>query len=106
MLTIQNIDKLKNKIISYPYYVKDITTTILYEPMTFVAFNLYYIEVTDNKETLLFKLNRDMDMINYGYEMKMGNRIVHMSKEDLECMDGLIEWMEYIIEQSKRTIII
>ena len=113
MLTIENIHKIKNSVISYPYYISEITPIQLYEPMTFNSEHWYHIEVTKNKkETLLFKLNRELKKgieapyVVIGYELRLGKRIVHITKGDIECMNGLIDWMEYLILQSKSTTLI
>ena len=105
MLTIQNIDILKNKTISYPYYVKGITPVILYEPMTFNSLSSYHIELTNNKETLLMKLQREIDETGYGYELRMGTKAVVLRIDDIKGLGTFMLWMEHLINENKSVTI-
>ena len=99
MLTIQNYERLKGKVIGKTgYYVDKIQAVELLfsnEPSS----HFYHIELKNHKDYIILRLDRIAGW-NGMYELSKGVKKVHIGLEELKDMKGLIDWMGFLLEGS------
>lgn len=94
MLTIENYQRLKGKVIgSTGYYVESIKPVGLLDMNSTKQGHLYMIELTNRKQTMLVELDR----VGFGtgselklYELKLGQNYINLTKYQLRNMDLVI----------------
>ena len=94
MLTIENYERLKGKVIGKTgYYVDKIQAVDLLfsnEPSS----HFYHIELTNRNSYLIVRLNREGFSIGNRmklYEMKLGQNYINLNKYKLRNMDVVID---------------
>ena len=94
MLTIENYERLKGKVIGKTgYYVDKIQAVDLLfsnEPSS----HFYHIELTNRNSYLIVRLNREGFSIGNRmklYEMKLGQNYINLNKFKLRNMDVVID---------------
>lgn len=94
MLTIENYQRLKGKVIgSTGYYVESIKPVGLLDMNSTKQGHLYMIELTNRKQTMLVELDR----VGFGtgselklYELKLGQNYINLPAYQLRNMDLVI----------------
>ena len=103
MLTIENVQRLKNKVIGKTgYYVSDVMPVVLVNPETFESTHFYHIELANRNNYLIVRLNREGVSIGNRmklYEMKLGQNYINLNKFKLRNMDLVIENINKLLLQ-------
>ena len=102
MLTIENYERLKGKVIGKTgYYVDKIQAVDLLfsnEPNS----HFYHIEITNRMQYLIVRLNREGVSIGNRvklYEMKLGQNYINLNKFKLRNMDVVIDNINKLLLQ-------
>ena len=104
MLTIENFQRLKGKVIGITgYYVESIKPVILMDTKTLENTHWYMIELTNRKQSLMVQLNRESEMVNglRLYEMTLGaNCKQTITKYELRNMNKVVDKLtKLVLEQ-------
>ena len=103
MLTIENVQRLKNKVIGKTgYYVSDVMPVVLVNPQTFENTHWYKIEITNRMQVIMVQLNREGFSIGNRmklYELKLGQNYINLNKFKLRNMDVVIENINKLLLQ-------
>ena len=96
MLTIENVQRLKGKVIGKTgYYVNDIKPVVLVDTKApFGSTHSYMIEITNRIQFIMVQLNREGFSIGNRmklYELKLGQNYINLNKFKLRNMDLVIE---------------
>jgi hypothetical protein len=102
MLTIENVQRLKGKVIGQTgYYVESIKPVILMDTKTLENTHWYFIEITNRKQTMLVQLDRtgfDTGSRRLKlYELKLGQNYINLNKFQLRNMDLVINNINKLI---------
>lgn len=94
MLTIENVQRLKGKVIGKTgYYVKDVMPVVLVNPQTFESTHWYKIEITNRIQVIMLQLDRIGFLADNRlklYELKLGQNYINLNKFQLRNMDLVI----------------
>ncbi len=104
MLTIENFQRLKGKVIGITgYYVESIKPVGLLDMNSTKQGHLYMIELTNRKQSLLVSLNRESEMVNglRLYEMTLGASCKQtITKYELRNMNKVVDKLtKLVLEQ-------
>ena len=105
MLTIENFQRLKGKVIGITgYYVESIKPVGLLDMNSTKQEHLYMIELTNRKQSLMVQLNREAEMVNElweAYEMTLGaNCKQTITKDELRNMNKVVDKLtKLVLEQ-------
>lgn len=104
MLTIENFQRLKGKVIGNTgYYVESIKPVGLLDMNSTKQGHLYMIELTNRKQSLMVELNRESEMVNglRLYEMTLGaNSKQTITKYELRNMNKVVDKLtKLVLEQ-------
>ena len=102
MLTIENFQRLKGKVIGGTgYYVNDINSIVAQDMNTKVDSYLYFIELTNRKQFLLISLSREAWTGLGGiqlYDMSLGGRYKKsLNKYELRNMDIVVDRLNKLV---------
>jgi hypothetical protein len=102
MLTIQNFQRLKGKVIgSTGYYVHDIKPVLATDVQPpYESKDLYWIEITNRKQVMVLHLDR----IGFAtgrrirlYELKLGQNFINLNKFELRNMDVVLDKINKLV---------
>ena len=104
MLTIENYQRLKGKVIGITgYYVESIKPVEFMNIQTYNQTYHYMIELTNRKQSLLIQLNRESEMVNglRLYEMTLGAKCKQtITKYELRNMNKVVDRLtKLVLEQ-------
>ena len=104
MLTIQNVQRLKGKVIgSTGYYVESIKPVVLVDILPpYESKYWYMIEITNRIQFIMVQLNREGFSIGNRmklYELKLGQNYINLNKFKLRNMDLVIENINKLLLQ-------
>ena len=103
MLTIQNFERLRNKVIGKTgYYVSNILPAIVVMDMNGTHKNIYKIEITNRKQVIMLQLDRVGFMTGERlklYELKLGQNYINLNKFQLRNMDLVINNINQLLLQ-------
>jgi hypothetical protein len=104
MLTIENFQRLKGKVISDTgYYVHDIRPLVGIDLETHQKRHWYMIELTNRKQIVMVDLDRNGWTAGDGlklYEMKLGKHYINLNKYQLRNVDSLVyKIYQLVLEQ-------
>lgn len=104
MLTIENVQRLKGKVIGKTgYYVESIKPVVLVDTKApFGSTHSYMIEITNRTQVVLVQLNREGFSIGNRvklYELKLGHNYINLNKFKLRNMDLVIENINKLLLQ-------
>jgi hypothetical protein len=101
MLTIENFQRLKGKVIGGTgYYVNDIKPIVAQDMNTKVDSYLYLIELTNRKQFLLISLSREGFATGRRmklYELKLGQDYINLTKFQLRNMDMVVDRLNKLV---------
>jgi hypothetical protein len=101
MLTIENFQRLKGKVIGGTgYYVNDIKSIVAQDMNTKVDSYLYLIELTNRKQFLLISLSREGFATGRRmklYELKLGQDYINLTKFQLRNMDMVVDKIKQLV---------
>ena len=101
MLTIENFQRLKGKVIGGTgYYVNDIKSIVAQDMNTKVDSYLYLIELTNRKQFLLISLSREGFATGRRmklYELKLGQDYINLTKFQLRNMDMVVDRLNKLL---------
>ncbi len=104
MLTIENVQRLKGKVIGKTgYYVSDIKPVVMTNiKAPYESTHSYMIEITNRMQVVLVQLNREGFSIGNRvklYELKLGLNYINLNKFKLRNMDLVIENINKLLLQ-------
>lgn len=104
MLTIENFQRLKGKVIGKTgYYVSDVKPVVMTNiKAPYESTHSYMIEITNRKQVVLVQLNREGFSIGNRmklYELKLGQNYINLNKYKLRNMDLVIENINKLLLQ-------
>lgn len=103
MLTIENFQRLKGKVIGITgYYVESINPFVSLSMNGNPDAHLYLIELTNRKQSLIVSLNRESEMVNglRLYEMTLGaNSKQTITKYELRNMNKVVDKLTKLVLQ-------
>jgi len=104
MLTIENFQRLKGKVIGITgYYVESIKPVVSLSMNGNKDAHLYLIELTNRKQSLIVQLNRESEMVNglRLYEMTLGASCKQtITKYELRNMNKVVDKLtKLVLEQ-------
>ena len=104
MLTIENFQRLKGKVIGITgYYVESIKPVILMDTKTLENTHWYMIELTNRKQSLMVQLDRTGFATGTRmklYELKLGQNYINLTKFQLRNMNKVVDKLtKLVLEQ-------
>lgn len=104
MLTIQNVERIRNKVIGKTgYYVSDIKPVVMTNiKAPYESTHCYQIEITNRKQVVLVQLGRVGFLAGTQfilYEMKLGQNYINLNKFQLRNMDVVIDNINKLLLQ-------
>ena len=104
MLTIENVQRLKNKVIGKTgYYVQSIKPVVMTNiKAPYESTHCYLIEITNRMQVIMVQLNREGFSIGNRmklYELKLGLNYINLNKFKLRNMDLVIENINKLLLQ-------
>ena len=106
MLTIENFQRLKGKVIGQTgYYVQTINPVVMTDiKAPYESTHWYLIEITNRKQVIMVSLNRESEMVNElweAYEMTLGaNCKQTITKYELRNMNKVVDKLtKLVLEQ-------
>lgn len=102
MLTIENVQRLKNKVIGKTgYYVQSIKPVVMTNiKAPYESTHCYLIEITNRMQVIMLQLNREGFSIGNRmklYELKLGHNYINLNKFKLRNMDLVINNINKLI---------
>lgn len=102
MLTIKNLERLKNKVIGNTgYYVEAIRPVVATDIQPpYESKNLYWIEITNRKQAIILHLERegfDTGTRMKIYELKLGQNYINLTKFQLRNMDIVLDRINKLV---------
>jgi hypothetical protein len=102
MLTIKNVERLKNKVIGKTgYYVSDIKPVVMTNiKAPYESTHVYMIEITNRMQVIMAQLNRDGFSIGNRmklYELKLGQNYINLNKFKLRNMDLVVDRINKLV---------
>ena len=95
MLTIENFQRLKGKVIGITgYYVESIKPVVLMDTKTLENTHWYMIELTNRKQFLMLQLDRTGFATGTRmklYELKLGQNYINLTKFQLRNIDIVVD---------------
>ena len=106
MLTIENFQRLKGKVIGNTgYYVEKINPVVSLSMNSNVKHHLYWIELTNRKQSLMLQLDRTGFATGTRmklYELKLGQNYINLTKFQLRNIDKVVDKLtKLVLEQYK-----
>ena len=104
MLTIENFQRLKGKVIGQTgYYVESIKPVVLMDTKTLENTHWYMIELTNRKQFLMLQLDRTGFATGTRmklYELKLGQNYINLTKFQLRNIDIVVDKLtKLVLEQ-------
>ena len=104
MLTIENFQRLKGKVIGITgYYVESIKPVVLMDTKTLENTHWYMIELTNRKQFLMLQLDRTGFATGTRmklYELKLGQNYINLTKFQLRNIDIVVDKLtKLVLEQ-------
>ena len=104
MLTIENFQRLKGKVIGITgYYVESINPVVSLSMNSNAKHHLYWIELTNRQQSLMVQLKRESEMVNglRLYDMTLGaNCKQTITKYELRNMNKVVDKLtKLVLEQ-------
>ena len=104
MLTIENFQRLKGKVIGITgYYVESIKPVGLLDMNSTKQGHLYMIELTNRKQSLMVQLDRTGFATGTRmklYELKLGQNYINLTKFQLRTMNKVVDKLtKLVLEQ-------
>ena len=104
MLTIENFQRLKGKVIGITgYYVESIKPVGLLDMNSTKQGHLYMIELTNRKQSLMVQLDRTGFATGTRmklYELKLGQNYINLTKFQLRNMNKVVDKLtKLVLEQ-------
>ena len=104
MLTIENFQRLKGKVIGITgYYVESIKPVGLLDMNSTKQEHLYMIELTNRKQSLMVQLDRTGFATGTRmklYELKLGQNYINLTKFQLRNMNKVVDKLtKLVLEQ-------
>ena len=98
MLTIENVQRLKGKVIGKTgYYVQSIKPVVMTNiKAPYESTHCYLIEITNRMQVIMLQLNREGFSIGNRmklYELKLGQNYINLNKFKLRNLDLVIEYI-------------
>ena len=101
MLTIENFQRLKGKVIGITgYYVESIKPVVLMDTKTLENTHWYMIELTNRKQFLMLQLDRTGFATGTRmklYELKLGQNYINLTKFQLRNIDIVVDKINKLI---------
>ena len=101
MLTIENFQRLKGKVIgSTGYYVADIKPVASIDTKTGTKSSWYWIEITNRKQVIVLGLDREGFATGRRmklYELKLGQDYINLTKFQLRNMDMVVDTINKLL---------